>query len=86
MSPRLSEEISAALREQPTECRVVDPATQRTYVLVDDESHAQAMRALRQQQDLEAIQTGIQQMQAGDTMPIAEARRLAKERLLSRQQ
>lgn len=84
MSPKLPDDISAALREQPDNCRVVDPATQRIYVLVDDETHAQAMQALRQQQDLDAIRTGLQQMQAGDTMPLAEARRLSEERLLSR--
>ena len=81
----LSNELSRALRATgDNELEVVDPETQRTYVVVDADLHRQAMVALRRQQDREAIAQGIAEMEAGEGMPVEEARRLARERLLAR--
>ena len=82
---KLSKELSRALRATgDNELEVVDPETQRTYVVVDADLHRQAMVALRRQQDREAIAQGIAEMEAGVGMPVEEARRLARERLLAR--
>ncbi|MCA9079998.1 MAG: hypothetical protein KDA58_05535 [Planctomycetaceae bacterium] len=86
MSPQLPPDIAEALHANPGDCRVIDPSTQRVYVLVDDETHRRAMRALREQEDFAAIQEGIAQMERGETLSLEEARRLTEERLLARKQ
>lgn len=81
----LSNELSRALRATgDNELEVVDPETQRTYVVVDADLHRQAMVALRRQQDREAIAQGIAEMKAGRGIPAEDARRSARERLLAR--
>lgn len=62
---------------------VVDPGNNRTYFVVDEETHRQAMDALRRQQDREAIAEGIAQMNAGDVVSLEEARRQTRQDLLS---
>lgn len=54
------------------ELEVVDPSTNRTYVIVDSEIHRRAMEALRRQQDLDAIAEGIAQIEAGQGKPLDE--------------
>jgi predicted transcriptional regulator len=44
------------------------------------------MKALRRQQDRDAIAEGIAQMEAGEGIPLEDARKLTRERLLSREQ
>ena len=56
-----------------TELEVLDPDTQRTYVLVESDIHRRAMDALRRQQDREAIAEGLAQMQAGEGKPLEQA-------------
>ena len=81
----LSKELSRALRATgDNELEVVDPETQRTYVVVDADLHRQAMVALRRQQDREAIAQGIAEMEAGEGVSVEDARLLARERLLAR--
>lgn len=84
MTTKLTKDLTAALHAAgDNELEVVDPETQRTYVVVDVAVHRQAMEALRRQQDREAIAQGIAEMEAGEGLPIEEARRLARERLLA---
>jgi hypothetical protein len=84
MNAKLTEELTAALRAHgENELEVVDPQTQRTYLLVDAATHRQAMEALRRQQDRDAIARGIAEMQAGEGIPVEQARRLTRERLLA---
>jgi hypothetical protein len=61
---------------------LIDPTTNRTYVLVDSDVCRRAMEALRREQDRAAIARGIAQMQAGEGMSLAESRRLNREHLL----
>ena len=85
MTPKLTTDQAAAIDangNQPME--VVHPATNAVYFVVDGDTHRQAMDALRRQEDHDAIAEGIAQMEAGGGMPIEEARRLSRERLLSR--
>jgi hypothetical protein len=64
---------------------VVAPETLRVYVFVDENVHREAMEALRSQQDLQAIEQGLAELEAGSGMSIDESRRLTRERLLARE-
>lgn len=87
MTIKLTEELAAALHAAGgNELEVVDPATERTYYLVDSETHRRAMEALRRQQDRDAIAQGIAEMEAGAAIPLDDAHKLARERLLAREQ
>lgn len=70
MIAKLSKELSDALQANGTEeLEVVDPQTQRVYVICDVAVHQQAKRVL----DRDAIREGIVQMESGMTQPIDEA-------------
>lgn len=87
MVNQLTEEQRQALLEHPEGIEVRDEATQKVYILSDASLHRRAMEALRRQRQLEdrdAIAEGIAQMEAGQGMPLDEARQLSRERLLSR--
>ncbi|MGE0608455.1 MAG: hypothetical protein AB7O62_15270 [Pirellulales bacterium] len=82
MIAKLSNEQAAALRANgERELGVVDPDTQRTYFLVDAETHRQAMDALRRQNDYDAIAQGIAEMEAGLAISVKEAREFSRQRL-----
>ena len=73
MTQRLSKEFADALRANgEQELEVIDPATNHVYVVVDSQTHRQAMAALRRQQDHEAIAEGLAQMEAGQGKPLHE--------------
>jgi len=74
MITTLNDELAQALDThggQPI--KVQHPATHQTYVLVDSDTHERAMRAPRAQNDLVAIQRGIEAMEASNTFPLVEA-------------
>ena len=74
MTAKLSKELTDALHATgESELEVVDPETNRTYMIVDSETHRRAMEALRRQQDREAIARGIAEMEAGQGKPLDEA-------------
>ncbi len=74
MTAKLNKELAAALHATgDNELEVVDPETQRTYFLVDSETHRQAMGALRRQQDRDSIAEGLMQMEAGQGKPLDQA-------------
>ena len=89
MPPTLTQEQSAAIDASDSgSLEVIDPLNNRTYVIVDSTTHRQAMDALREKQrreDHAAIAEGIAEMETGKGMPIEDARRLSRERLLSRE-
>lgn len=85
MTAKLTKEQAAALHATgQDELEVIDPQTLRLYLIVDSDTHRRAIEALRQQQDRDAIAQGIAEMEAGEGIPLAEARRLTRERLLAR--
>ena len=66
MTPKLSEHQRQALRDQPDgPIPVQGDQTRKLYVLVDQSLHHRAMLALQRQEDLAAIQAGIDDMEAG---------------------
>ena len=87
MSLKLSQELADALSAAGNgELAVVNPNDNQVYFLVREDTHRQAMDALRRQQDRDAIAKGIAQMEAGEGMPLEEARKLTRDELLSREQ
>ena len=70
----LNKELVAALHAVGDgELEVVDPDTQRKYVLVDSDTHHRPMDALRFWQDRDAIAAGLAQLEAGDGQPLDQA-------------
>lgn len=87
MIAKLTKELADALNATgESKLEVIDPETSRLYFIVDSETHRQAMEALRRQQDRDAIAQGIAEMEAGEGIPVAEARKLTRDRLLARKQ
>jgi len=75
MKASLSDEQRQALNQQPEGIEVEDFQTQKVYFLTDAELHRRAMEALRRQEDHDAIQAGIDDMEAGRVMPYEEVSR-----------
>ena len=75
MKASLSDEQRQALDQQPDGIEVEDVQTQKVYFLTDAELHRRAMQALRRQEDHDAIQAGIDDMEAGRVTPLAEVDR-----------
>ena len=85
MTAKLSKQLADALHASGDDSlEVVDPRSNRTYVLVDGDTHRRAMEALRRQQDRDAIAEGIADMEAGRGVPLDEARKLTRQNLVSR--
>jgi hypothetical protein len=79
---KLSKELADALHATgERELEVVDPETNRKYMIVESDIHHRAREALRRQQDRDAIAQGIAEMEAGEGIPVAEARKLTRERM-----
>ena len=76
MKTLLTNEQSDALQQSGEPLPVVDPRTQRVYVLVDQLIHDQAMDALKRQQleDEAAIREGLEDAKCGRVMTIEESR------------
>ena len=86
MTPKpLTPDLSEALRAAGDEpLPVIDETTKHVYVVVDRDVHQRAMEALRQREDLAAIQAGIDDMEAGRFSPVDEAFDRIEEKLRSR--
>lgn len=76
MKMLLTNEQSDALQQSGEPLPIVDPRTQRVYVLVDQVTHDQAMDALKRQQleDEAAIREGLEDAKNGRVMTIEESR------------
>lgn len=82
MTAKLSKELADALEASgASEIEAVDPISGRVYFIVEGETHRQAMEALRQRQDHDAIGEGIAQMEAGPGKPLDEAFEDIRDRL-----
>jgi len=76
MAAKLTNEQSDALHQSGDSLPLVDPKTEKVYVLVDQTVHLRAMAALHQQQkeDMSAIQRGIDDMEGGRVMTLEESK------------
>jgi hypothetical protein len=73
MVAQLSKELAEALNASgDKQLEVIDPTTNRIYVVVDSQTHREAMAALRRQQGHDAVAEGISQMEAGQGKPLHE--------------
>ena len=81
MKASLSDEQRQALNQQPEGIEVEDGQTRKLYVLTDAEVHRRAMQALQRQEDHDAIQAGIDDMEAGRVVPFEEVDRRIREKL-----
>ncbi len=82
MVRKLTKELARALRANGADgLEVVDPDTNRVYMIVDGDAYRQALVALRKQQDRNAIAEGLAQMEAGEGKPADEAFERMQERL-----
>ena len=75
MKTSLSDEQRRALDLEPEGIEVEDSRTQKVYFLTDAEVHRRAMQALKRQDDHDAIQAGIDDMEAGRVVPYEEVSR-----------
>jgi hypothetical protein len=74
MTTKLSKEPSDALNASGTsQIEAVDPTSGRVYFIVDGDTHRQAMEAMWQRQNRDAIAEGIAQMEARQGKPLKEA-------------
>ncbi len=76
MKAQLTTEQSDALNQSDDPLSLVDPRTNRVYVLVDESVHQQAMDALQRQrdEDMAAIQQGLDDVHAGRGMSLDVSR------------
>ena len=81
MKAPLSDAQRRALDQQPEGIEVQDDQTQKVYFLTDAELHQRAMQALQRQEDHDAIQAGIDDMEAGRVVPYEEVSRRLHARL-----
>ena len=81
MKASLSDEQRRALDLHPEGIEVEDPETQRVYFLTDVELHRRAVDSLRQQEDHDAIQRGIDDMEAGRVVSFEEVDERIRTRL-----
>lgn len=72
MKAPLSDEQRRALDGYPDGIEVEDSQTQRVYFLTDADLHRRAIDALQRQEDRDAIQQGINDMEAGRVIPFEE--------------
>ena len=77
MNPKpLSLELAEAIHAAGDEpLPVIDVATQHVYMVVDIDVHQRAMKALRQQENLESIRRGAADMESGRGMTLEESKR-----------
>ena len=82
MTAKLSNDLQKAVDAHAGQpIKVEHPGTHKVYVIVDYEMHERAMQALRERDDIGAIQAGVDAMEAGRTIPLAEADRQIREEL-----
>lgn len=74
MNPRITPEQREAIDQNRGRPVVLesDDQTHRVFVLVEQATFERAMRALAEQEDLESIRRGIDEMEAGLGRPLSE--------------
>ena len=73
MTTKLPDELRQPLRQNPKEVRLEDDQTHAIYFVIDEETHRRAMQALREQEDWNSVQRGLEGRQQGHELPIAQA-------------
>jgi hypothetical protein len=72
MTEKLPAQLRQAILQSPNQLRLEDEQTHAVYVVVDEETHQRAMRALQEQEDWAAVQQGLREREQGLGQPLAE--------------
>ena len=72
MNAKVTDEIRQAIQVSPNAVRLEDDQTHRVYVVVDEATHQRAMEALRREEDIAAIQRGMNAAADGRVSTLAE--------------
>jgi predicted transcriptional regulator len=72
MTPKLSQEQRDAIRQHGGPVEVEDDETRKVYVIIEGDLHQRAMQALDEHDARRAIRTGIDDLEAGRVVPLAE--------------
>jgi predicted transcriptional regulator len=72
MTAKLTDEIRQAIQLTPNAVRLEDDQTRRVYVVIDEDTHQRAMAALEREDDLAAIQRGMDAAAEGRVSTLAE--------------
>ena len=72
MSTKLTQEQRQAIRQSGCPVEVEDEETKEVYVLVDGDFHDRAAQALDESEARRAIRNGINELEAGRVLPLAE--------------
>jgi hypothetical protein len=81
MITKLPDELRQAIQQSRNEVRLEDDQTHAVYVIVDEETHRRAMKALQEQEDWQSVQRGLANRANGREMPLAEADALMRKDL-----
>ena len=84
-TPKLTPEQSKALHLAGDVLPILDPETNKLYVVIEKSMHEQARSAFdRQQADIAAIKEGVEQFKSGKVMTIEEAQQKIRGEFKSR--
>ena len=73
MTAKLSNDLQKAVDAHAGQpIKVEHPGTRAVYVLIDEETHRRAMRALQEQEDWQSVQQGLTERERGLGQPLAE--------------
>ncbi|MCH8922818.1 MAG: hypothetical protein IIA67_06680 [Planctomycetes bacterium] len=82
MTAKLNDDLQRAVdAASPQPLRAEHEPSHKVYFIYNEEMHERASIALQEQNDLDAIQAGIDDMEAGRITPIAEADTIMRKRL-----
>lgn len=72
MTTKLPAELREAIKQNPQQVRLEDEQTNAVYFVMDEDTHRRAMRALQEQENLAAIERGLDDRAHGREQPLAE--------------
>lgn len=86
MTLHLTTEQSLALNASGDEMQILDPKSNKLYVVVEQSVHEKAKAALRLQEEenLSSIAAGIADLESGKTTPFEVAHDRIREKLINR--
>ena len=82
MPAKLNDDLQRAVDAvSPQPLRAEHEPSHKVYFIYNEEMHERASMALQEQNDLDAIQAGLDDMEAGRVTPVAEADAIMRKRL-----
>ena len=81
MTEKLPPEIRDAIQRNPDQLWLEDEQTHAVYAVVDEQTYRRAMRALQEQEDLAAIQAGVDAAAEGRVSTLEEVDARIREKL-----